>query len=320
VRWLGLVIVLAGCNNLLGLDPTLADSADSDRDGVLDLEDSCPGLANPDQADADGDGIGDRCDPSPDGLTCPAGTRTGGDADGNGIDDGCEDCGDRALDEDSDGVPDGCDRCPGFADAAQPDGDGDGVGDACDPSTAIQQRRLFDGFTEGALRPQWIAVPGWGVGAGVLDPAPGSARLELVFSLGGAASGDWSVTVGVNLPAVTDASFDGQLVGISIFAELEPAKEARCGLLFNSTQNRWFMNARDRGTPGTTVPFDGPLDQPIPVRMSLREKAGTFGFTCEILGAVDLLLAIEDPIMAAPVRAALASQIDATFSYADVIQ
>jgi serine protease len=34
---------------------------DLDQDGVPELVDNCPGLANPDQADADGDGLGDVC-------------------------------------------------------------------------------------------------------------------------------------------------------------------------------------------------------------------------------------------------------------------
>jgi len=38
--------------------------SDNDGDGVLDAEDNCPDVFNPDQADADGDGIGDACDGS----------------------------------------------------------------------------------------------------------------------------------------------------------------------------------------------------------------------------------------------------------------
>ena len=35
---------------------------DTDSDGVSDIHDNCPDVANPDQADADGDGYGDACD------------------------------------------------------------------------------------------------------------------------------------------------------------------------------------------------------------------------------------------------------------------
>ena len=36
--------------------------ADTDLDGILDLDDNCVDIANPDQADADGDGVGDACE------------------------------------------------------------------------------------------------------------------------------------------------------------------------------------------------------------------------------------------------------------------
>ena len=70
--------------------------------------DTCPGQANPDQADGDNDGRGDLCD------NCPA----------------------RWNPDQADGDDDGrgtlCDNCPGVANPAQTDSDGDGEGDECD--------------------------------------------------------------------------------------------------------------------------------------------------------------------------------------------
>src|SRR3990170_7871013 len=42
--------------------------ADSDADGVANLVDNCPDVANADQADGDADGLGDACDSSPSGA------------------------------------------------------------------------------------------------------------------------------------------------------------------------------------------------------------------------------------------------------------
>ena len=36
---------------------------DGDNDGVMDVADNCPAIANPDQTDTDGDGLGNACDP-----------------------------------------------------------------------------------------------------------------------------------------------------------------------------------------------------------------------------------------------------------------
>ncbi len=78
--------------------------ADDDEDGVIDINDNCLGIANPNQLDDDGDGFGNICDICADG--------------------------DDNIESDGDGVPDDCDACPGFDDTA--DFDGDTVADACD--------------------------------------------------------------------------------------------------------------------------------------------------------------------------------------------
>jgi hypothetical protein len=49
------------------LDTTLSrcpsPNGDDDGDGVPNLEDNCPLVANPGQGDSDGDGAGDACSP-----------------------------------------------------------------------------------------------------------------------------------------------------------------------------------------------------------------------------------------------------------------
>jgi hypothetical protein len=122
-----LVIALAGCNQVLDLQPTDLITDDRDRDGVIDLIDNCPDLANRDQADLDDDHIGDLCD------ECPIGSN---------------------HNEDDDAWLDGCDNCPALANDDQTDSDGDQVGDACDAAATPQTRVAFDGF--GTLSYDWI--------------------------------------------------------------------------------------------------------------------------------------------------------------------
>ena len=71
---------------------------DDDNDGVLDADDNCPLLFNPDQSDNDNDGEGNACDD----------------------------------DDDNDGVLDIEDNCPLTYNPTQDDRDNDGIGDACD--------------------------------------------------------------------------------------------------------------------------------------------------------------------------------------------
>lgn len=83
------------------------EAADADGDGVVDVNDNCPGVNNADQADNEGDGLGDVCD----------------------------------EDDDNDLVPDVADNCPLTFNPRQEDFDEDGLGDACDTQTGPPRRK-----------------------------------------------------------------------------------------------------------------------------------------------------------------------------------
>ena len=112
----------------------LSENIDTDGDGVLDSEDNCTLIENPDQNDKDEDGIGNKCDPDDDGdgiLDEPDNCRLTAnpdqlDTDGDGVGDACD------TDDDGDGVLDTNDNCALTVNADQLDTDGDGIGDACD--------------------------------------------------------------------------------------------------------------------------------------------------------------------------------------------
>lgn len=110
------------------------DQTDTDEDGILDVLDNCPFVANPLQEDDDSDDIGNVCD------NCPSHYNPDqDDSDGDTVGDSCDTC----TDTDGDGYGNpgfpanlcDLDNCPTVYNPDQEDADGDGIGDSCDVCT-----------------------------------------------------------------------------------------------------------------------------------------------------------------------------------------
>jgi subtilisin-like proprotein convertase family protein len=124
---------------LLPPGPSNADclGPDTDGDGVVDVCDICPLIANPGQEDADSNGVGDVCplDCNSNGVPdecdvsdCPPGDPTCADCNANDLLDGCELALGVASDCNGNGVPDDCD----IAGTTSIDCNGNGTPDDCD--------------------------------------------------------------------------------------------------------------------------------------------------------------------------------------------
>lgn len=147
----------------IGIIINIGALKDTDKDGVPDKSDRCPGTPGGIKVTVDGcpidgdrDGIADYLDKCPDvtGLAAFSGCP---DTDGDGIEDSMDDCPDvkglPALkgcpDKDGDGIKDSEDKCPDVkgiaALAGCPDADGDGITDKEDKCPAVKGTKELNG-------------------------------------------------------------------------------------------------------------------------------------------------------------------------------
>ncbi|HOX60935.1 MAG TPA: hypothetical protein PLV72_02940 [Candidatus Magasanikbacteria bacterium] len=121
-------------------DKKLEESIDTDNDGIININDNCPIVANKRQTDTDGDGIGDVCDPCINSAKKVWGTEVDPDNDQY-----CEVGGEETVNSDIDVVPTDfapADNCPDTYNPSQHDMNNNGTGDAC----ASDFEKFFVGF------------------------------------------------------------------------------------------------------------------------------------------------------------------------------
>lgn len=129
---------------------------DEDGDGILDKEDNCEDVYNPEQDDQDHDGQGDWCDDDLDGDevendndNCPSTINENQtDSDSDGMGDVCDDNNSVDNDSDDDGVANEQDNCPFVPNPEQRDLDGDGIGSECDSEEEVGGSRGISGRWE----------------------------------------------------------------------------------------------------------------------------------------------------------------------------
>lgn len=247
--WSWTLCLVAGCNQVWGLEQTelIPAGTDTDGDGVTDPNDVCVDVPDPAQLDTDGDGLGDACDP------CPAGSN---------------------HDEDGDGIGDGCDNCPAIVNVDQANDDGDDLGNACDfEPTSQQQRLFFDGFE--TLSTDWVSTfTPWTAVNDLVTPTMHTNVSTMLWNLRQRTGGKtWYIEIGL-----TVANVDGTygIMGATPTGGFEFA----CGLdRYNN--GTWQVLAKS-----AVAPLPGPPQGVVRLRL-WRSSTIPATMHCELVGVAD---------------------------------
>jgi hypothetical protein len=313
------VIALAGCNGLLGIDPVTPAMSDRDGDGIPDGIDNCPDVPNPLQVDRNPmDGIGDVCECTPNGLDtdhdgiddgcdeCVGPGPTGNDSNHDGIDDGCEPCPtaigqdvdhdgiddgcDSCLlggphDEDHDLVPDACDNCPGLANSNQAMAmDGDSIGDACDRDTAPEMQRAFDPFTSIDIAVWQQPAIGWTTSGDDLIVEPGADAVRIsAIAVPAISSGEvFVVETSVTTPATKTAGLiaEGAIGGIDYHAS--------CTIDANRTLT--VVNETRTAMSPMAVPGTGPVRLRFSIVANFGNLSTPYTYDCDAIDDVGAVI------------------------------
>jgi hypothetical protein len=254
-RALASLVVVAGCNQVYGLDGTrVIDEtfADKDGDGIADADDNCVDVANAFQTDGDRDGLGDACDGCEACAPCPGGAN---------------------HDEDDDKLDDVCDPCP-MDRLPMEDADGDGLGDACDRDT--NARFLFDGFA--TISDDWLEVGArWTADGDRARPDPDvpTSPYRLQHARPGPSGSSWYIELAMTPPAER-----GNNIGLEPVTELGLTYECSVQLLVDG----YYLYMA-----GNVV---GPLDlepsELIVLRMTVTGATSPQTARCEIAGVSEV--------------------------------